>query len=160
MKELLGSYNSASYLKPKCWFKELTRKRWRTQSKNIFQQICSGVQALDFHVRLDDKIEWRMCSINTDFDVGTMNTLFFSECCNMQSYVRSLELHSDKPLFYRVVLESGTIEDAEIFIDEIEKMTSDAKLVAASLRCDKSNKGKWTDIYVNDKYSVKWIKNI
>lgn len=58
---MIGSHNSMTYLQPRYWIFRPFAFLWRTQTKNLKEQIKEGVDYVDIRVRRDSKFNWRLC---------------------------------------------------------------------------------------------------
>lgn len=58
---MIGSHNSMTYLQPRYWIFRPFAFLWRTQTKNLKEQIKEGVDYVDIRVRLDSNYDWRLC---------------------------------------------------------------------------------------------------
>lgn len=104
---MIGTHDSLTFNSPKYKIFNLFKFLWRTQNKSIEEQIKSGVTYFDIRVRRDKNV-WRACHGLVDFN-ATFNKL-------------------DELLFYfapydvRLILERGSKEDEELFIQQIKRL--------------------------------------
>ena len=110
---MIGSHDSFTYLEAKYSIFNLFSFLWRTQSLTIGEQIVKGVFYFDIRVRKVSKKDsnkycWRVCHGLVDFDV---------EFNRIEDILKTF-----KPYKVRIILERGSNEDEELFINEVKEV--------------------------------------
>ena len=111
---MIGSHDSFTYLEAKYSIFNLFSFLWRTQSLTIGEQIVKGVFYFDIRVRKVSKKDsnkycWRVCHGLVDFDV---------EFNRIEDILKTF-----KPYKVRIILERGSTEDEELFINEVKEVS-------------------------------------
>ena len=111
---MIGSHDSFTYLEAKYSIFNLFSFLWRTQSLTIGEQIVKGVFYFDIRVRKVSKKDsnkycWRVCHGLVDFDV---------EFNRIEDILKTF-----KPYKVRIILERGSNEDEELFINEVKEVS-------------------------------------
>lgn len=111
---MIGSHDSFTYLEAKYSIFNLFSFLWRTQSLTIGEQIVKGVFYFDIRVRKVSKKDsnkycWRVCHGLVDFDV---------EFNRIEDIIKTF-----KPYKVRIILERGSNEDEELFINEVKEVS-------------------------------------
>ena len=137
---MIGSHDSFTYLEAKYSIFNLFSFLWRTQSLTIGEQIVKGVFYFDIRVRKVSKKDsnkycWRVCHGLVDFDV---------EFNRIEDILKTF-----KPYKVRIILERGSNEDEELFINEVKEVSKNYENLWFS--CIKKN---WIVIVDLDPYII------
>ena len=137
---MIGSHDSFTYLEAKYSIFNLFSFLWRTQSLTIGEQIIKGVFYFDIRVRKVSKKDsnkycWRVCHGLVDFDV---------EFNRIEDILKTF-----KPYKVRIILERGSNEDEELFINEVKEVSKNYENLWFS--CIKKN---WIVIVDLDPYII------
>ena len=137
---MIGSHDSFTYLEAKYSIFNLFSLLWRTQSLTIGEQIVKGVFYFDIRVRKVSKKDsnkycWRVCHGLVDFDV---------EFNRIEDILKTF-----KPYKVRIILERGSNEDEELFINEVKEVSKNYENLWFS--CIKKN---WIVIVDLDPYII------
>lgn len=137
---MIGSHDSFTYLEAKYSIFNLFSFLWRTQSLTIGEQIVKGVFYFDIRVRKVSKKDsnkycWRVCHGLVDFDV---------EFNRIEDILKTF-----KPYKVRIILERGSTEDEELFINEVKEVSKNYENLWFS--CIKKN---WIVIVDLDPYII------
>ena len=137
---MIGSHDSFTYLEAKYSIFNLFSFLWRTQSLTIGEQIVKGVFYFDIRVRKVSKKDsnkycWRVCHGLVDFDV---------EFNRIEDILKTF-----KPYKVRIILERGSNEDEELFINEVKEVSKNYENLWCS--CIKKN---WIVIVDLDPYII------
>ena len=137
---MIGSHDSFTYLEAKYSIFNLFSFLWRTQSLTIGEQIVKGVFYFDIRVRKVSKKDsnkycWRVCHGLVDFDV---------EFNRIEDILKTF-----KPYKVRIILERGSNEDEELFINEVKEVSKNYENLWFS--CIKKN---WIIIVDLDPYII------
>lgn len=107
---MIGSHNSMTYLQPRYWIFRPFAFLWRTQTKNLKEQIKEGVDYVDIRVRLDNNCDWRLCHGIVDLKAK------FSTIASLMDYIH-LNLGIKKS---RLLLEHDDNTSVEAFLTAIK----------------------------------------
>ena len=137
---MIGSHDSFTYLEAKYSIFNLFSFLWRTQSLTIGEQIVKGVFYFDIRVRKVSKKDsnkycWRVCHGLVDFDV---------EFNRIEDILKTF-----KPYKVRIILERGSNEDEELFMNEVKEVSKNYENLWFS--CIKKN---WIVIVDLDPYII------
>ena len=137
---MIGSHDSFTYLEAKYSIFNLFSFLWRTQSLTIGEQIVKGAFYFDIRVRKVSKKDsnkycWRVCHGLVDFDV---------EFNRIEDILKTF-----KPYKVRIILERGSNEDEELFINEVKEVSKNYENLWFS--CIKKN---WIVIVDLDPYII------
>lgn len=137
---MIGSHDSFTYLEAKYSIFNLFSFLWRTQSLTIGEQIVKGVFYFDIRVRKVSKKDsnkycWRVCHGLVDFNV---------EFNRIEDILKTF-----KPYKVRIILERGSNEDEELFINEVKEVSKNYENLWFS--CIKKN---WIVIVDLDPYII------
>ena len=137
---MIGSHDSFTYLEAKYSIFNLFSFLWRAQSLTIGEQIIKGVFYFDIRVRKVSKKDsnkycWRVCHGLVDFDV---------EFNRIEDILKTF-----KPYKVRIILERGSNEDEELFINEVKEVSKNYENLWFS--CIKKN---WIVIVDLDPYII------
>ena len=137
---MIGSHDSFTYLEAKYSIFNLFSFLWRTQSLTIGEQIVKGVFYFDIRVRKVSKKDsnkycWRVCHGLVDFNV---------EFNRIEDIPKTF-----KPYKVRIILERGSNEDEELFINEVKEVSKNYENLWFS--CIKKN---WIVIVDLDPYII------
>ena len=137
---MIGNNDSFTYLEAKYSIFNLFSFLWRTQSLTIGEQIVKGVFYFDIRVRKVSKKDsnkycWRVCHGLVDFDV---------EFNRIEDILKTF-----KPYKVRIILERGSNEDEELFINEVKEVSKNYENLWFS--CIKKN---WIVIVDLDPYII------
>lgn len=118
---MIGSHDSYTFLSPRHSKFKWVSFLWRTQTKNIEEQLQAGVEYLDIRVYRDvDK--WRVCHGKVDFDLTFLT---------LEDILRCFPL-----LKIRIILEHGTRQDESLFEQEVNLYTNYVNLSFACIKKD------------------------
>lgn len=119
----LGSHNTFTYLKPRKWYHYFCIPFARCQTKNIREQIKSGIRSFDIRVRFDDNGDIYLC--HGLFEVK------FNTCTNISKYPQFVdwliceivtgllsdsnngEIDDNEKITFRLVLETSKVNDIQ-----------------------------------------------
>lgn len=131
---MIGTHNSLTYLPAKYKFYELFSFLWRTQNKNLYEQIQLGVTYFDIRVRFKDG-KWVVCHGLVDLDL---------EYEHLKDIIEAFT-----PNKVRIILERGGYYSKQLFKSTIHSLShSYANIAFACIKED------W-EIIIDDKSLIK-----
>ena len=140
MKVKIATHDSATGEKGKGFLSFLVSPFVKTQSKTIQEQYDAGCRSFDIRVRKVSKKDsnkycWRVCHGLVDFNV---------EFNRIEDILKTF-----KPYKVRIILERGSNEDEELFINEVKEVSKNYENLWFS--CIKKN---WIVIVDLDPYII------
>ena len=106
-----GSHNTLTYGKPKHWYGWLLLPFWRCQTKDIAEQVASGIRAFDIRFVMDSPTDCHSAHGIIDLAANPLVALSEIECRAAGSYIR-------------VILERGGQSERAWFCDLCKRLPS------------------------------------